>query len=70
MEKNNRGLRIIFALILPFSALFYSIKNYRNRDAKWFFVFGLSFLGYTINIEGDIERYRDIFYEMKNVPWS
>ena len=70
MEGNNRGLRIIFALLLPFSALFYAIKNYRNSDSKWFFVFGLSFLGFTINMEGDIERYRDTFYELKNVTWS
>ena len=68
--RSNRAFRIIFALILPITALWYSVRNYRSADAQWFFIFGLSFLGFTIGLEGDLEVYDQMFYEMQEVSWG
>ena len=60
-DKKNTYQYIAF-LVWPFATLLYALKNYRKPVSRVLFVLAISFLGFTSESFGDLERYEEAFY--------
>ncbi|MCX7548861.1 EpsG family protein [Xanthomarina sp. F1114] len=66
MNNQTKGFSIILYLIWPISAIFIGLRNFDCRFGRNLLVASFTFLGYTADDTGDLERYASQYYEASN----